>query len=80
MKDLKKKVNERVQKNYVQVGVCKMKTNTYFVIFSNASFILEVMLFNRNLRKLIYQALLSSDCRALALKLSECLKKGTHFP
>ena len=56
-------------------GFGKMKTKTYFVVFSNARSGLELMLCNQNLTELVYQTLLSSDCRALALKVSEHLKK-----
>ena len=56
-----------------------MKTKTYFVVFSKARSILELMLCNRNLTKLVYQTLLSSDCRALAQKLSEHLKNNKIF-
>ena len=45
-----------------------------YVIFSNARSILELMLCNWNLTKLDILPLLSSDCRAWALKLSEHLK------
>ena len=50
-----------------------------FVVFSNARSILELMLCNRNFTKLVYQTLLSSDCRAWALKLSKHLKKGQNM-
>ena len=59
------------KKNNVKVGIGKMKTKTFFVLFSNARSILELMLCNRNLTKLVYQILLSSNYRACALKLSE---------
>ena len=59
----------------VKVGVGKMKTKTYFVFFSNACSILELMFCNQNLTKLVYPTLLSSNCSAKALKLSEHLKK-----
>ena len=72
----KKKVNERVRKNYVLKGVGKMKIKTYFVIFSNARLILELMLCNQSLEKLVYQTLFSSDCRAQALPVFE---KSTKF-
>ena len=62
------------KKNDVKVGVGKMKTKTYFVIFSNAPSIFELMRCNQNLLKLVYPTLLSSDCRAWALKLSKYLK------
>ena len=67
-------------KNDVKVGVGKMKTKTYFVIFSNVCSILELMFCNQNLTKLVYQTLLSSDCGVWALKLSEHLKKQQNFP
>ena len=56
-----------------------MKTKTYIVVFSKARSTLELMLCNRNLTNLVYQTLLSSDCRALALKLSKHLKKQQNF-
>ena len=56
-----------------------MKIKTFFVIFSNARSILKLMLCNRNLTKLVYLTLLSSNRRALALKLSELLKKIQNF-
>ena len=46
----------------------------YFVVFSNAHSILELMLCNRNLTKFDILTLLSSDCKAWALKLSKPLK------
>ena len=46
------------------------------VLFSNACLILELMLCNENLTKFDILTLLSSNCRALALKLSGHLKKG----
>ena len=46
-------------------------------VFSNACSILELMLCNQNLTKLDILTLLSSNCRAWALKLSEHLKKRT---
>ena len=67
-------------------GVGKMKTKTYFVVFSNARSVLELMVCNQNLTKfniltkLVHQTWLSSDCRAWALKLSEQLKKQHNFP
>ena len=61
---------KKVQTNHGKDGVGKMKTKTYFVVFSKARSILELMLCNWNLTKLVYQTLLSSDCRAWALKLS----------
>ena len=66
---------KKCRKNDVKVGVAKMKTKKYFVIFSIAGSILELILCNRNLTKLVCLSLLSSDCRAWALKLSEYLKK-----
>ena len=71
---------EETEKNDVKVGVGKMKTKTYFVVFSNAHSILELMLCNRNLTKLDILTLLSSDCKALALKLSKHLKKKKKIP
>ena len=52
-----------------------MKTKTFFVLFSNDCLILELMLCNWNLTKFDILTLLSSYCRAEALKLSEPLKK-----
>ena len=69
------KLRWKCKTNLGKDGVGKMKTKTYFVVFSNACSILELMLCNRNLTKLVYQTLLSSDCRAWALKLGEHLKK-----
>ena len=43
---------EKVQQNDVKVRIGKMKTKTFFVLFSNARSILELMLCNRNLTKL----------------------------
>ena len=56
-----------------------MKTKTYFVIFSNASSILELMLCNGILTKVVYQNSLNSDSKARALKLSECFKNYKIF-
>ena len=74
MKYLKKSLRESAEKNYVKVGVCKLKIKTYFVIFSNACLMLELLFCNRNVTKLVYPTLLSSNFSALALKLSEHLK------
>ena len=41
MEDFKKKLMKKCGKHYVLVNVCKMKKNTYFVIFLNASSILN---------------------------------------
>ena len=68
------KFRRKCKKNHSKDGVGEMKTKTYFVVSSKACSILELMLCNRNLTKLVYQTLLSSDCRAWALKLSEHLK------
>ena len=57
-----------------------MKTKTYLAVFSNAISVLELMLCNQNFKELVYQTLLSSDCRLWALKLSEHLKKQQNFP
>ena len=52
-------------KNEIKVDVDKMKIKkTYFVLFSNARFILELMLSNQNLTKLVYPTLLSLNCSA----------------
>ena len=59
-----KKLLKKCGKNDVKVGVGKMKIKTYFVLFSNAHLILELMLCTPNLTKLVYPTLLSSDCRA----------------
>ena len=40
-----------------------MKTKTFFVVFSITRSILELMHGNWNLEILVYQTLLSSDCR-----------------
>ena len=50
-----------------------------FVVFSNVRSILKLMLCNRNLTKLDKLTLLSSDCRASALKLSKHLKKQQYM-
>ena len=60
----KKKFMRKCGKNYVNVGVSKMKTKTYFVIFSNACSIFELMFCNQNLTKLVYPTLLSSSFNA----------------
>ena len=73
-------VKEKVPKKYFKAGNDKMKSKTFFCPFSNARSILELMLCNRNLTKLVYQTLLSSNGRGLALNLSEHLKKGQNFP
>ena len=54
MKYLRVKNTEKVWKNDVKVGVGKMKIKTYFVLFSNACSILELILCNPNLLKLVY--------------------------
>ena len=71
-----------MQKNDDKVGVGKMKIKKkhFCFVFLNACSILELILFNRNLTKLVYQNLLGSDCRARAQKLSEHLKKQLNFP
>ena len=51
------KVNDKLKKNYVKVGVGIRKTKTFFVLFLNALSILELMLCNQNLTKLVYQNL-----------------------
>ena len=66
-------------KNYVKVGVGKMKAKIYFVIFSNVCSILKPMLCNRNVKKLVYPTLLSSNCSALALKWSSIWKNYKIF-
>ena len=68
----------KCRKNYVEVGVGNMKIKTYFVIFSTSRSILELMLCNPNLTKLLYPTL-CLDCRAWALKLSEYLKNFNFF-
>ena len=72
-------VKEKVQKNDVKVGIGQMKTKTFFVLFSNAHSILELLFCNLNLTKLVYQTLVSSNCRARDLKLNKHLKKGQIF-
>ena len=52
-----------------------MQAKIFLVVFSNAHSILELMLCNQNIPKLLYQTLLSSHCNAWALKWSEHLKK-----
>ena len=64
MKYLEKKVTEKVRKNDVKVGAGKMKIKTYFVLFLNARSILELMLCNQKLPKLVYLTLLSLNCSA----------------
>ena len=73
------KVWEKVQKKYFKVGIGKVETKLFFVLFSNACSILKLKLCNQNITKLVYETLLSSNCRAWALKLSEHLKKRTIF-
>ena len=73
------KLKRKCKINDAKVGIGKMKTKTLFVLFSHACSILELMLCNRKLTKLVYQTLVSSNCRAWALKLSEHLKKGQNF-
>ena len=51
-------------KNYVKVGVGKMKTKTYFVIFPIGCSNLELMFCNQNLKKIVYPTLLSSNYSA----------------
>ena len=63
------------RQNSVKFGVGRMKVKAYFVIFSNDCSILELMLWNPNLPKLVYRTLLGSDCKAWPLKLSEHSKK-----
>ena len=58
------KVKGKVQKKYFKVENGKMKTKTFFGLFFNARSILELMLCNRNLTKLVYQTLVGSICRA----------------
>ena len=60
-----KKVNENVQKK-ICLGWSwqNEKKRTYFVIFSNAFSILELMLCNQNIPNLVYQTSLSFDGRA----------------
>ena len=77
---LKKKNYWKSAENDVKVGVGKIKIKTWFVHFSNARSILELMLCNQNLAKLVHPTLLGSDCRAWALKLREHLKNKHNFP
>ena len=58
MKYFERKVTEKVRKKNVKVGDMKMKIKTNFVLFSTACSILEPMLCNRNLTKLVYPTLL----------------------
>ena len=62
---------KKKKKNHGKNGIGKMKTTKYIVVSSNARSILT---------KLVYQSLLSSDCRAWALKFRKCLKKQQNFP
>ena len=55
------KVKKKMKKNHGKNGVGKMKTTKYIVVSSNARSILKLMLCKRNLTKLVYQTLLSSD-------------------
>ena len=50
-------VKEKVPQKYFKVGIGKMKIKIYFVVFSKARSILELMLCNRNLTKLVNQTL-----------------------
>ena len=50
-----------------------------FVVISNARSFLQLMLCNQNLTKFFILTLLSSNCRAWALKLSEHLKNNKIF-
>ena len=61
---LKKKLWEKGGKNDVKVEVGKMKLKIYFVLYSNACSILELMLCNRNLTKLVDPTLLCLNCSA----------------
>ena len=68
-KDLKYEINffnvkEKVQNKEVKVRAGKMKAKIFLVLFSNARSILELMLCNQKLTKLLFQTLLSSNCRA----------------
>ena len=74
------KVKEKVPKNDAWVGVGKMKTKFFFVVFSNDCSILELMFCTQNFKKLLNETLFCYDCRALALKLSEHLKKKKNCP
>ena len=64
-------------KNYVQVGVGKMKTKTNFVIFSNACSVLEIMFCNRNLTNLVYPILLSSKQQRISSKIERAFENMT---
>ena len=44
-------LKKKVQKNHGKDGVGKIKTKTYFGVFSKARSILELMLCNQNLTK-----------------------------
>ena len=69
------KFRRKCKKNHGKDGVGKMKTKTYFIVFSNARSIFKLMLCNLNLTKLVYQTFLSLYCKAWALKFSEHLKR-----
>ena len=45
------KLRRKCKQNYGKEKVGKMKKKIYFVVFSNACSIFELMLFNRNLTK-----------------------------
>ena len=58
-------VKEKFQtKITLKMELAKGRQKPFFVLFSNACSILEFMLCNRNLTKLVYQTLLSSNCSA----------------
>ena len=54
-----KKLLKKCKKNDAKVELGKMKIKTYFVLFSNARSILELMFCNRNLTKLVNPTFLS---------------------
>ena len=72
----KKKVKKRVQKKIILSLNWQNEDKKHgLFVFSNSCSILELMLCNWNLEKLVYPSLLSSICRAWAWKLSEYLKE-----
>ena len=61
------------------VGLGKMKTKTWNVLFSNAHSLRGLELSYLNLMEVKYTVLLSSNFRAWAVKLSEHLKKEQNL-
>ena len=75
----KKNLKRKCGKMILKLELAKWRLKHGLLVFPNARSILELMLCNRNLTKLVYPTLLSSDCRAWTLKLSENLKTRTKF-